>query len=691
MNFRGFRGCKSEKYRRNKSRNPCLFQNSPSSRLGNLPMFPVPGLPGFPSGHEDFFQRKDRGHPMLKKLKSLGLATRIIAIALLVLVSVVAFNYVLFVGQYKDAAEEAMVHKAAAFTATADETKNFVAQQLHKSDVFNHEMLMADLKEVQAAGKSYKESKIYNTVPVVAGWKAAGAAAEREGIDFRITAFDTRNKDNKPTNDFAHQLLTDLTAQVKNHGEETIHRIDHANNTLHYMRAIHVTEDNGCLMCHGHPSTSPTGDGKDILGFEMEDWKDGFMHGAYHVEMPLAPVDAQVASLIGFGLMWTVPLLIGAVLIFVFALRWMFGKPVKNLIDRIKDIAEGEGDLTQRIEIKSDDEIGQLGHWFNQFVQRIHDVIVTVSQSTNEVASAATEIAATADEMSHGMQEQSTQVTQISAAVEQMSASIIEVARKSADASDNAQQSGDAARNGGEIVSGTIEEMQAISDAVDGSARSVQELGKRGEQIGQIVATINDIADQTNLLALNAAIEAARAGEHGRGFAVVADEVRKLADRTTQATEEIGESITAIQTETTQAVDRMSAGSEQVQAGVSKATEAGTALTQIVSNAAAVADMIQSIAAATEEQSTTSEEVARNLETITGISAAAKQGTDQAATASQQLSCKAEELLRLVGSFKVDAKKTAEYQEAGHSVAVAEEDAVDPIKEAARAFKRGVR
>jgi methyl-accepting chemotaxis protein len=528
-------------------------------------------------------------------------------------------------------------------------------------------------------------------VPVVVGWKAAGQAAEREGLDFRISAFEARNPENAPQSDFAEQMLTDLSASVKAHETETLSRVDKENNTLHFMRAIHITEADGCLMCHGHPSTSPNGDGTDILGFPMENWEDGYMHGAYHVEMPLDEMDASVLGFITFGLMWTIPLMIGAVLLFVFVLRWMFGKPIRNLIDRVQDIAQGEGDLTQRIDIKGDDEIGQLGRWFNMFVQRVHDVIVTVNQATNEVASAATEIASTSEEMAMGMEEQTSQVTQISAAVEEMSASIIEVARKSADASTNAQESGDAAGQGGQVVAETIEEMQAISMAVSSSAQAVENLGKRGEQIGEIVATINDIADQTNLLALNAAIEAARAGEHGRGFAVVADEVRKLADRTTSATEEIGESIRAIQSETGAAVENMNAGTRQVESGVQKASGAGDALTQIVENATAVAGMIQSIAAATEEQSATSEEVARNLESITGVTAAAKQGTDQAATASLQLSQKAEELLRLVGQFKVNAQNVAAAPSSGEAAAATATatgpDGEDPIKAAARAFR----
>ncbi|MEM6460257.1 MAG: methyl-accepting chemotaxis protein, partial [Planctomycetota bacterium] len=368
---------------------------------------------------------------LVSKFKSLGLATRIIGIAAVVLITVVAVNYVVFVKGFRGSAEAAMVDKAAAFTATADAAKDFAATQLHASDAFDTQMLLDDLAQVQAEGRSYKEAKIFNTVPVVVGWKAAGDAAEREDIDFRISSFETRNPENEPNSDFSRSLLEDLYAQAKAGDGDTISRIDDSDPEgakLHYMRAIRVTDAAGCMGCHGDPATSPTGDGKDILGFPMENWPDNYVHGAYHVAMPMAPVDAQVASFIGSGLMWTTPMVIGAGVVFALLLSMMFGRPVKQLIERIRDIAEGEGDLTQRIDVNSDDELGQLGRWFNQFVGRIHDVMAVVSGTTSEVAAAATQIAATSEQMSAGMQEQSSQVTQISAAVEEMSASVIEVA-----------------------------------------------------------------------------------------------------------------------------------------------------------------------------------------------------------------------------------------------------------------------
>ncbi len=335
-------------------------------------------------------------------------------------------------------------------------------------------------------------------------------------------------------------------------------------------------------------------------------------------------------------------------------------RPIKAIVTRIRDIAEGEGDLTQRVDDKRRDEIGELGSWFNTFVDKIDQIIGEVSGAMSEVASASTEIAASSEEMAKGMTEQNREITQISSAVEEMSASVIEVARKSGEAANNASDAGRAAETGGEVVEKTIDGMEAISAAVSASAASVTELGKRGEQIGQIIDVINDIADQTNLLALNAAIEAARAGEHGRGFAVVADEVRKLADRTTKATAEVAESINAIQAETSGAVERMHAGTEEVKIGVGRATEAGESLRKIVTSSKDVAGMIQSIAAAAEQQSAASEEVSRSITSIGSIVKVAEQGAKQSAEAVVSLAERSNYLQNMIGQFKTSAITKAE-------------------------------
>jgi methyl-accepting chemotaxis protein len=199
----------------------------------------------------------------------------------------------------------------------------------------------------------------------------------------------------------------------------------------------------------------------------------------------------------------------------------------------------------------------------------------------------------------------------------------------------------------------TVEEITKIADDVKRSAEAVTSLGKKGEQIGQIIEVINDIAEQTNLLALNAAIEAARAGEHGRGFAVVADEVRKLAERTTTATEEVARSIKEIQADTDGAVKRIESGSKRVAKGVELANNAGGALGKIVDASHSVASMVESIAAAAEEQSAASEQISRSIEQINAVTLESTQGAQQAAQAATQLSQQAELLQSMVGKFKL--------------------------------------
>ncbi len=343
---------------------------------------------------------------------------------------------------------------------------------------------------------------------------------------------------------------------------------------------------------------------------------------------------------------------IAAILVGLFIARRIAGG-INKVTLAINDIAEGEGDLTKRLPVVSNDEVGRLAGGFNMFVDKVHDIIVEVANASREVASASNQIAAGSEEMAQGMKQQSDQTTQVSSAVEEMSSTVIEVARKSADASANAEKAGQRAEEGGQVVKQTIEGMNTISREVTASSEAVSELGKRGEQIGEIISVINDIADQTNLLALNAAIEAARAGEHGRGFAVVADEVRKLAERTTKATEEVSESIKAIQSETSSAVQRMNVGTESVTKGVEQAVQAGESLGKIVEDSQMVARMIQSIAAAAEEQSAAAEQISRNIENINAVTKQSAEGASQSAAAATQLSRKSEDLQRIVGRFKL--------------------------------------
>ena len=314
-----------------------------------------------------------------------------------------------------------------------------------------------------------------------------------------------------------------------------------------------------------------------------------------------------------------------------------------------------EGDLTIRLETERDDAIGRLFDGFSRAVSNIRELLAQVQQAVEMTSSSSVEISSASEQLAAGSQEQSTQAAEVAAAVEEMSSTIIENARNATKTAEASVQSGTIARSGREIVEQTVNKIREIAEVVGQSAETVERLGQSSEHIGDIIAVINEIADQTNLLALNAAIEAARAGEQGRGFAVVADEVRKLAERTTGATEQIAQMIKTIQTETSEAVTAMRHGRMEVTAGIELADQAGASLMQVVSQTEGVVDMINQIAAANEEQSSTSEQISRSVEAISSVSNQSAHEVSDIAQAADNLNQLTEKLRVLVSRFKIGA------------------------------------
>jgi methyl-accepting chemotaxis protein len=336
-----------------------------------------------------------------------------------------------------------------------------------------------------------------------------------------------------------------------------------------------------------------------------------------------------------------------------FVINRQIAEPLRQLADSLKDISEGEGDLTRRLEFDSGDELGVVGKSFDTFMEKLHGIMSQIAANTHQLASASEEISTSAALMAERADTQQNQTTQISTAMQEMSSTVLQVSENSNKATEASRQAAETAREGGGIVEETLTQMRAIAESVEGTAKKMEELGKSSDQIGRIAGVIDDIADQTNLLALNAAIEAARAGEQGRGFAVVADEVRKLAERTTTATKEIAQMITNIQNETKTAVTAMEAGTKQVENGVKSTARAGDSLKQIIEMAERVGDMITHIATAATEQSSATEEINQNLEQIAKLVKESAVGAQQAAKACQDLSELALDLQNMVGNFNL--------------------------------------
>jgi methyl-accepting chemotaxis protein len=363
-------------------------------------------------------------------------------------------------------------------------------------------------------------------------------------------------------------------------------------------------------------------------------------------------VDADMRNVqIGIGIGLLGILVLSALLAFLVS-RTLTG-PVREVVDTIRDIAQGGGDLTKRLPIHGKNEIGELSEWFNTFADKLHSIISQVSNSSIQLASSASELQSTSHEMSRSVANLSSQSTSLATAGEEMSATSSDIAANCHHAATNAGGASGKASEGAAIVGQSITVMHTISERVKNAADTVETLGNRSDQIGTIVGTIEDIADQTNLLALNAAIEAARAGEHGRGFAVVADEVRALAERTTRATREIGEMIKSIQKETTEAVQTMSQSVVQVEQGSTHAAASGRSLQEILDIINDVTEQISQIATAAEEQTATTREISHNVLNLNDLAHQNSNAINESSAAANDVSRQAEELQRLVHLFQL--------------------------------------
>lgn len=331
--------------------------------------------------------------------------------------------------------------------------------------------------------------------------------------------------------------------------------------------------------------------------------------------------------------------------------------PLRSLAVRLQDIAEGEGDLTRRIEVNGQNEIDEVGVWFNVFIGRIEAIVRQVAEHAVTLGQATTELAATSMEAAHQSAKQQEQAERITATMNEMSGAVQEISRTTQNAAGDAQKAEESAKSGGETVRATVETIGSLLQSNQETSTRIEELGRSSDAIGKIIGVINDIAGQTNLLALNAAIEAARAGEQGRGFAVVAGEVRRLAERTSAATKEVDQTVRAIQQGTADAVEAMRSSMSKVQSGVDSAHSAGEALASIIHGSESVQKMVTQIAAAATEQSYSTKSVTENVKEIATIIEHIAAGSQQSVEACQQLAVLSNELAGLVGSFKVGPGK----------------------------------
>jgi len=343
---------------------------------------------------------------------------------------------------------------------------------------------------------------------------------------------------------------------------------------------------------------------------------------------------------------------IGVGIFVSFFISRMISVPLREVVTRAKAIAAG--DLTgAELKTKGNDELTELAHAINEMNSGLHNMIQQVLGSTSQLASAAEEMSAITMQTSQGIQEQQSQTDELATAMNEMAATVQEVARHAVDAAGAASTANDESTNGRQVVNSAVSTMDELAGAIGRAGDAIHRVESDSERIGTVLDVIRGIAEQTNLLALNAAIEAARAGEQGRGFAVVADEVRTLAGRTQESTQEIQEMIESLQNGSKEAVDLMVQSSEQTQSGVAQTAKAGEALTAIADEVGRINDMNTQIASAAEEQSSVAEEINHNVVSISQVTSETAQGAEQTARASEDLANLATDLQNMVARFKV--------------------------------------
>lgn len=352
-----------------------------------------------------------------------------------------------------------------------------------------------------------------------------------------------------------------------------------------------------------------------------------------------------------------VGLAIGIVLAIVlaitaFTIAALVTNELNSVVRSLHTLASGAGDLTTRLKVRSRDEIGALVDNFNAFIEKLQHIIGQVAGSTAQLAAAAEQMSTISDQSSQRVRQQQRETEQVATAINEMNATVHEVARNAAHAKDAACTASEAAADGGRVVMQTIESINVLAKEVEGVAQAIHTLDGESQNIGSVLDVIRGIAEQTNLLALNAAIEAARAGEQGRGFAVVADEVRTLASRTQQSTREIQAMIERLQSGAQGAVVAMQEGRQRARDSVEQARKANGSLDAITSSIATITDMNTMIASAVEEQSVVAEQINQHVSNISRMADETADGTQHTAIASDSLAKLATGLQMIVGNFR---------------------------------------
>jgi methyl-accepting chemotaxis protein len=460
--------------------------------------------------------------------------------------------------------------------------------------------------------------------------------ALKEGYTFRMVARSPMNPADVP-GDFENQAFAAMQSDsASDYYAQQGTLNDHP--VMRYARPVRVSSD--CQGCHSWAVTPPEGA------------HDRHMDALVSVTAPLDTLTAdQRNNTLAMLLAGIVGLAFSSTAVFLLV-RKVVTRPLETVLSMANCIADNNL-LVQDIKVETQDEMASTARALNRMKTNLTAAIEEISLTTEQLASATEEISANTAQSADGAKTQNDQMAQVKSAMREVETEVRTVEDHSQKAADCAQQTAETARSGGRIVDETLEIMRSIAASVREAGTTIEKLGQSSEQIGKIAGVIDEIANQTNLLALNAAIEAARAGEQGRGFAVVADEVRKLAERTTKATKEISDMIVTVQSDTRTAVLGMERGTQQVDEGVAITARAGESLKEIIEGVGQVGEMIAGITKAATQQTVSTQKASSSLEVISKAVAESASGARQSATACSDLAELAMNLHQLLGKFRL--------------------------------------